>query len=989
MLDGVVIPVQQMVYSFLYFFAETLWGINQAIILVGYYVLSITSWLSQQMFQPLLESIGNSTDNLLLPVFTMAMLTLGITYLLGTFGVFRVVEFKSAVMWCAVAIMWFQFGPEIYLGFEGFRRNLSGGFYGTVFNDVVGSSGSIEGLGQVGDGGDMQIDPPVNNFGLYLSFDTSIDGLDIALAYLDANGCDVLRAVGCPYQLMPDGSAGSMPHSWYRSDGNLYIDNHSFFYGNGMTQAERQTSLDQAARAIWVALSGTVVSTFGLLEQIIQLLLTIAFGIAFASFFIAILFAFFKKTEPVTWAVFDIILGLFVQSIINSLLLALVLAFVSVAGATGNGILLLGVGFLGIILVVILLIGAGQAILGSLNGLMGAFGQATGGNLSAAGNVTQLIGAAATGGATLATGGTIAQSVGATLGPSTGQQAYYASRAFGGENTTLGRMANEVAQGATASYAGPIGGAALGYTNRRANRERVEDLTLGTPIQAVESSYNSVDSLSPDRFPSLNGLASEGQDTRVDVATNQPYAFRVQDNGDGVRSYEDGSRVYTDENDVPSDRNRAKTERDARRNFDTGVAEADVSGSGLALSDTSIAAIDASDDDENARLLTVLDASRSQPAEPAPRADPVSTDTVNDSKASDAPAPIIDERPGGQPTASEAFLLDIELANPGATGREDLVATYYPDSVATDTPTANTAASNNPPPLSIDRSNEPPPPSEAFLSSIEQDYPGVTGRADLVEQAAPNTSDTLDLTISADDVQIDLATDSVTNVPQVGQATQERLAGAGISTAGQLANANSQDLASVGIGQRRAGFLINQAQEYIDPPAKRSSAPGADQIAAAGDAVNNDDGVRLANSVATALRSASSSGGIASSTQAQQVATQAGLPNTSESSQFLQVASAMGLNEQQAQTVIQDVQNNNAIGAEIGQSIRASLSSLTLANGSQLNNTGMEQAVGLLEGAARSLVSAANSLNGAGGSSTEAENATAGSNQPQTTASNS
>ena len=271
--------------------------------------------------------------------------------------------------------MWFQFGPELYLGFEQFRRDLSGGFYGTVFTDVTGAGGTIEGMGQIGDAGDMQIDPPTNNFGAFLSFDTSIDGLDIALAYLDADGCDVLRTAGCLFQPMPDGNNGSMPLMWYQADGAFDINQHSFFYGFGMTQDERQQSLDDAARGIWIAFSGIVVSLFGLLEQIIQLLLTLAFGIAFASFFIAILFAFFKKTESVTWAVFDIILGLFIQSIITSLLLALVMAFVSVAGATGNGILLLGVSFLGIILIAILLIGAVQAILGALNGLMGAFRQ--------------------------------------------------------------------------------------------------------------------------------------------------------------------------------------------------------------------------------------------------------------------------------------------------------------------------------------------------------------------------------------------------------------------------------------------------------------------------------------------------------------------------------------------------------------------------------------------------------------------------------------
>ena len=65
------------------------------------------------MFQPLLESVGNATDSRLLPIFTLAMLTLAITYMLGACGVFRVVEFRSAVMWMLVAIMWFQFGPEI------------------------------------------------------------------------------------------------------------------------------------------------------------------------------------------------------------------------------------------------------------------------------------------------------------------------------------------------------------------------------------------------------------------------------------------------------------------------------------------------------------------------------------------------------------------------------------------------------------------------------------------------------------------------------------------------------------------------------------------------------------------------------------------------------------------------------------------------------------------------------------------------------------
>jgi len=950
MLDGVIVPVQQMVYSILYFVAETLWDINQAILLVGYYVMSITSWMSQQMFQPLLASIGNSTDSLLLPVFTLAMIILGITYLLGVFGVFRVVEFKSAVIWCAVAVMWFQFGPELYLEFEQFRRALSGGFYGTVFTDVTGAGGTIEGMGQIGNAGDMQIDPPTNNFGAFLTFDTSIDGLDIALAYLDADGCDVLRTTGCLFQPMPDGNNGSMPLMWYQTDGAFDINQHSFFYSFGMTQGERQQSLDNATHGIWMAFSGIVVSFFGLLEQIIQLMLTLAFGIAFASFFIAILFAFFKKTESVTWAVFDIILGLFIQSIITSLLLALVMAFVSVAGATSNGILLLGVGFLGIILIAILLIGAVQAILGALNGLMGAFGKATGGNLGAAGSVTRVTSAYTTGGATLMSGGSLAQTAGAFMGPGAAQKAYYASRAFGND-TFLARAANDVAQGATASYLGPIGGYALGRANTNETASPVEiagnnlnganntiaNMTLGTPIRTQHSSSQ--------LGPNMLTLEANGADIRYDPLTAQPYAFNEQANGQGLRTYEDGSRLNTNLDDEPLSRNRAREESRVRRSERKSSEENE-------LSDTSIASLDASNDDENATLLSAIQVGNNNYEDRAPINIPtiitnnsndnatVSTVTETSTSANDLPLSVT------QPTPTEKFLMEVELANPGTVGREDLIEQYFPN-------------------------------DETLLS--------------------PQTAV---VDIMTDDLRLDLNVDAVTNVPQVGEATKDRLAGAGIHTAGELAHASTTDLTKLGISELRANFLINQAQSYLGmTPEDISSAEtstvqngtvsndttfNTDRLAVANDANNNDDAIRLANGVGIAVRNATSGGGIPTPTQTAQITSQAGLPDIPQTNQFVQVASAMGLSGQQAQTVIQDIQQNNALGSEIAGTIRSSLSTLTLSNGSQLDNTGIDHAVGLLEGAARSLITAASTINNGGNGNTEARDAaTVGSTQIQ------
>src|SRR5690606_12667133 len=109
-------------------------------------------------------------------------------------------------------------------------------------------------------------------------------------------------------------------------------------------------------------------------------------------------------------------------------------------------------------------------------------------------------------------------------------------------------------------------------------------------------------------------------------------------------------------------------------------------------------------------------------------------------------------------TPTESFLLDIELAHPGATSREDLVSRYYPDGV---------------------------PAQQPATQAID---------------------------IQADAVSVDVEAEDVIQVPQVGEATQNRLADAGITTAGQLANASPEQLTGVGISERRADFLIGQAQ---------------------------------------------------------------------------------------------------------------------------------------------------------------------------------
>lgn len=203
---------------------------------------------------------------------------------------------------------------------------------------------------------------------------------------------------------------------------------------------------------------------------------------------------------------FNLVIELFVQSLITSLLLSLVISFVIIGAATGNAVVLFGSSFIGLILIVVLLLGALKALMGATNRLMGAMGQATGGNLNAAGQLTSLAASMTGGGLALAGGASMGQAAGVALsGTSAGQQAYYAASAFGRE-TPMGNLAAQIFEGASAGrvFSPVVGGALLPHWGQSEERStpsrRVAEMdadgaplpalsyaAVGTPIQSQAS----------------------------------------------------------------------------------------------------------------------------------------------------------------------------------------------------------------------------------------------------------------------------------------------------------------------------------------------------------------------------------------------------------------------------------------------------------------------------------------------------------------------
>jgi len=480
MLDGaVVVPIQEMFYNILFELAAILWIMNRALLIVGYFLMAMTGWITEQVFAPLLTIVGDQTGQLIGPIFSIAMGVLAMTYILAVFGRFHVVSMRRAVMWLLFAGALYTFGPNFYLGMETFRREIAAAFYEVGVSSATGG-GTVTGLSAVGSSPEDAMTVPTDQLGVFLPLTTVtyVDGVDVALAYLNADGYDLLGNTGAH-------SIGRLPWNWIEDGNGGYFDPSTGPTTFSSVNADaRSASLAMAAQGVSRSFTAILISILAVVEQIIHFLLACAFAIAFISMFVATLFAFFIRTEPIAGAALEMVIELFIQTLINSLLISLITGFVLIAANTGNGILLLGGSIAALFMAWNLMQGTLKGLTNSTDRLYHSFAAATGGSFATAGETRASIGEAAatagtaamgavTGAAVLAGGGSFVQAAGSALGDSrTAQTMNYASRMLGGDDTFMGRAADAFGQGAAArSIGGPVGGALLGVDTRRRRQD--------------------------------------------------------------------------------------------------------------------------------------------------------------------------------------------------------------------------------------------------------------------------------------------------------------------------------------------------------------------------------------------------------------------------------------------------------------------------------------------------------------------------------------
>jgi hypothetical protein len=410
--------LDELQYNIIVMLAGVHWSLQKALLMAGYTIKLINQWLIENAFVPIIAQTNDSLRIAVGYVFIVALLVLGITYLLAAFIRLDVVSPRSAIMWYVAGLLFFSIGPSFYQGMNEFRLNIAQVMYLSVLNGLQSNTGSaFSSLSQV-NSNDLALGPLCDQFDVYLPGATGpgpIDGLDIAMAYLRGHAQDVMGypqpvySPGCGIYLMnPNpstwaGAGGSsvVPMDWNMEGG--YFDNTiSPITWDDLDETQRQTAVSMAGASQRRALTAWPLILFGLVEQIVHLLITIAMGITFISFGVAILFAFFKRTESIAHNMINQWIELIVQTTVIALVQALVIGFFLAGAATGSAPAIIGIGLLSLVFILITMWSGVKAVWNSFNRLFNAMGQVTGNVLLSPGSITS---AAVTGAAAVATGG--------------------------------------------------------------------------------------------------------------------------------------------------------------------------------------------------------------------------------------------------------------------------------------------------------------------------------------------------------------------------------------------------------------------------------------------------------------------------------------------------------------------------------------------------------------------------------------------------------
>jgi len=127
-LAGLRIAIDTFWYNIIVSFAGLHWSLLRGMVMMGHTVELINQWLSENVFGVLIAQTNASLQTAISFAFVIALLVLGLTYLLAALVRLEVVQFRSALTWYVAGVLFFALGPSLYRGMNDFRMGIAEGF---------------------------------------------------------------------------------------------------------------------------------------------------------------------------------------------------------------------------------------------------------------------------------------------------------------------------------------------------------------------------------------------------------------------------------------------------------------------------------------------------------------------------------------------------------------------------------------------------------------------------------------------------------------------------------------------------------------------------------------------------------------------------------------------------------------------------------------------------------------------------------------------
>ena len=370
---------------------EMVWNmINRPLLNLARAIESFRSWLINDVFGTAFTAMAQPLRDFLFIAAIFAVAFFAIAFFLQMIADFRIVDLRRATGYFLLGIILFNYGTPLVSAPDNARLAF-GQMFSTIAQDSAASAQS-DPLSTVSAEEQTNVLPPT---AIYAPGDEPCPGQvlnrPIGSLFLNDYTANFLRAdavdIHCsnysddrrgltrvPYHL---GSNSGFVWA-YANPTNL----HTVFQADPGPSAQVRDEISSMAKTgLQVQLQAIVLSLLAVLEQLLHFVFALCVCTAWMGLMISVLFALYLPTEGLFQAQVQALIGIFKSSWVASFWMGILVGLIDSAADKRNGSMVFGLGLLGLVLVIVLIVGAGKlfkATLSAGGALVGAAPRAVG-----------------------------------------------------------------------------------------------------------------------------------------------------------------------------------------------------------------------------------------------------------------------------------------------------------------------------------------------------------------------------------------------------------------------------------------------------------------------------------------------------------------------------------------------------------------------------------------------------------------------------------